>query len=495
MELAVDLPKHLRRQQTMKIGNSMPAPLQLTVLSESEMGQIHWAALEVLRRTGVEFQHQGALDVLKEAGALVSDGNRVRFPPAMVEDAISSGPSRIVMCDRDGDAAMFLEGTRSYFGSGSDTLNILDPQTGEHRRFRRSDLVDAYRLCDALPNIDFVMSIGIPSDVDVQLQYDTQLAMMLEHTRKPIVFVTNDGASCQRAIDMAAAAAGSHEALAERPQILLYSEPSSPLTQSETALEKLMLMASYRLPILHSPAVLMGATGPVTLAGGLVQAVAEVLSGLVLHQLTRRGAPFAFGAAVPQLDMRAMVASYVSPEFQLNNIAMAQLGRWYGMPTWGTAGCSDSQVVDEQAALEAMLGILIARLSGANLIHDAGYFQSGLSTSFELVVLADELVAMTDQLMRGIEVNDDTMLVAEIDEVGPGGDFIRTKETVSRFRDYWFPSLISRMTRERWLEAGGTTLGERLNIRVKEIISQHRPTPLDPGKRRKIQEILVSAQH
>jgi trimethylamine--corrinoid protein Co-methyltransferase len=411
----------------------------------------------------------------------------------MVEDAVASAPGRIVMCDRDGEPAMFLEGTRSYFGTGSDTLNVLDPRTGEHRRFIQSDLVDAYHLCDALPNIDFVMSMGIPSDVDVPLQYDTQMALMLEHTTKPIIFVTNDGASCQRAIDMAAVVAGGYELLAERPHILLYSEPSSPLTQSESALDKLMLMAKHRLPVLHSPAVLMGGTGPITLAGGLVQAVAEVLSGLVLHQLTRRGAPFAFAAAVSHLDMRAMVASYVSPEFQLTNVAMAQLGRWYGMPTWGTAGCSDSKIIDEQASLEAMLSILMGRLSGVNLIHDAGYFESGLSTSFEMVVLTDELVAMTDHLMKGIEVNDDTLLVDEIDRVGPGGHFMKTEETVQRFRDFWFPSLLSRKTRERWLEAGGTRLGQRLNSKVLETISQHRPKPLDPDKKRKIQEILASA--
>jgi trimethylamine--corrinoid protein Co-methyltransferase len=468
-------------------------PLELTALSDSDIRQIHLAALEVLRRTGVEFQHQGAVDALKEAGAFISDGNLVRFPPAMVEDAVASAPSRIVMCDRDGEPAMFLEGRRSYFGTGSDTLSLLDPRTGEHRRFVKADLIDAYHLCDALPNIDFVMSMGVPSDVDVSLQYDTQLAMMLEHSTKPIVFVTNDGASCRRAIDMAAVAAGGHAPLAERPQILLYSEPTSPLMQSETALEKLMLMAEYRLPVLHSPAVLMGGTGPITLAGGLVQAVAEVLSGLVLHQLTQRGAPFAFGAAVPHLDMGAMVASYVSPEFQLTNTAMAQLGRWYGMPTWGTAGCSDSKLADEQAALEAMLSHLMARLSGANLIHDAGYLESGLSMSFEMLVLVDELVGMTDRLMQGIEVSDDTVLVDEIDRVGPGGDYMKTKETVKRFREYWFPSLISRKTRDKWEEAGGTTLGQRLNARVREILAEHQPKALAPDKKAKIYEIAKLA--
>jgi trimethylamine--corrinoid protein Co-methyltransferase len=480
----------------MKSGDYAGLPLlDLAVLTESQIQELHLAALGVLRRTGVEFLHRGAVELLREAGAFVYDGNLVKFPAAMVEDAIASAPSRIVMCDRDGEAAMYLEGTRVYFGTGSDCLNIIDPETGEHRRFTEADLIDGYRLVDALPNIDFVMSMGIPSDVEVSLQYDTQMALMLEYTAKPKVFVTNDGASCQRAIDMAAALAGGYEALAERPHILLYSEPSSPLQQSETAVEKLLLMAEYALPVLHAPAVLAGATAPITMAGSLVQGLAEALSGLVLHQLKKRGAPFAFGAAMAHLDMRAIQSPYVAPEAQLGNVAMAQIGRWYGMPTWGFAGCSDSKVLDEQAAVEALFAVLVAQLSGTNLAHDVGYLESGLTTSFEMVVLSDELIAMTDQLMKGIEVSKDTLLVEEIDRVGPGGHYMKTAETVKRFRDYWFPGLLSRKTRERWLEAGGLTLGQRLSERVKEITAEHEPQPLARDKKRKIEEILKTAGH
>ena len=224
---------------------------QFAVLSDTQLQDLHLAALEVLRRTGIRFYHQEALDLLKEAGAFISDGNLVRFPAQMVEDAVASPPSRIVMCDRDGEPAMFLEGTRVYFGTGSDCLNFLDPETGEHRKFTQADLINGYRLCDALPNIHFVMSLGIPSDVDLDLLYDVQMALMLEHTPKPIVFVTNDRASCQRAIDMAAAVAGGYEALVEQQHILLYSEPSSPLQQSETAVDKLLLMAEHQLPVVH----------------------------------------------------------------------------------------------------------------------------------------------------------------------------------------------------------------------------------------------------
>jgi trimethylamine--corrinoid protein Co-methyltransferase len=305
--------------------------------------------------------------------------------------------------------------------------------------------------------------------------------------------VTNDRASCQRAIDMAAAVAGGYEALREQQHILLYSEPSSPFQQSETAVDKLLLMAEYELPVVHSPGPQMGATAPITMAGGLVMSLAEIFSSLVVHQLKRRGAPFVFGAGLHHMDMGSAQICYASPEFQLTKAAVAELGRWYGIPTWGYASCSDAKVMDEQAAVEATLAVLMAKLSGGNLIHDVGYMESGLTTSFEMIVLNDELVAMTDHLMKGIEVSDDTLMVEELDRVGPGGHFMDTKETLKRFRDFWFPGLLDRRTRLPWLEAGGTTLGQRLTARVLEIIKEHQPRPLDPDKKQKVQEILAQA--
>jgi trimethylamine--corrinoid protein Co-methyltransferase len=431
--------------------------------------------------------------MLKGAGAFVSDGNLVRFPARLVEDAVASTPGRIIMCDRDGEPAVFLEGSKVSFGTGSDCLNFLDPETGEHRRFTKADIVDGYRLCDALSNIHFVMSIGIPDDVDPAWTYDVQMALMLEHTIKPIVFVTNDRASCKRAIDMAAAVAGGHSALVEQQHILLYSEPSSPLQQSETAVDKLVLMAENELPIVHSPAPLMGGTGPITMASGLVLALAEILSALVVHQSVRPGAPFVFGAGLHHMDMRAAQICYGSPEFQLTKAAIAQLGQWYGLPTWGYAGCTDAKVMDEQAALEALLSVVMAKFSGANLIHDVGYMESGLTGSYEMIVLTDELIALADNLMKGIEVSDETMMLDEIHAAGPGGHFMDTKQTLARFRDFWYPDLLDRGRREQWLEEGGTSLNQRLNARVTEIVKEHRPKPLDPSRKSELEEILAQA--
>jgi len=467
---------------------------QFAVLSETEKKDIHLAALEVLRRTGIRFHHAGALELLKNAGAFISDGNLVKFPARLIKQALASAPSRVIMCDRNGQPAVYLEERKVNFGTGSDCLNLLDPRTGEHRPFVEADLVDAYHLCDALPNIHFVMSVGIPSDVDPTLAYDVQMVHMLEDTIKPLVIVTNDYASCKRAIDMAAVVAGGYEALREQQHILLYSEPSSPLQQSDTAIDKLLLMAEYELPVVHSPGPQMGAVAPITMAGGLVMSLAEILSSLVVHQLKRPGAPFIFGAGIHHMDMSAMQICYASPEFQLTKAAVAEMGRWYGLPTWGYAGCSDSKVFDEQAAVEATLSVMMAKLTGANLIHDVGYMESGLTTSFEMIALTDELVGMTNHLIKGIEVTEETLLVDEIDRVGPGGNYLDSKVTLNHYRDYWFPTLLDRKRRQQWLGKGGLTMGQRLNAKVLKIINEYQPQPLEAEKSQKLRDILATAK-
>ena len=159
----------------------------------------------------------------------------------------------------------------------------------------------------------------------------------------------------------------------------------------------------------------------------------------------------------------------------------------------GDVFATDAKVLDEQAAVEALLSVMMAKFSGANLIHDVGYVESGLTGSYEMIVLTDELVALTDAMMKGIEVSDETLMLDEIDRVGPGGHFMDTEETLSRFRDFWYPGLLDRGRREQWLDSGATTLGQRLSARVKEIVAEHRPQPLDPEVKQKVQEVVARA--
>ena len=267
---------------------------RLGMLDQAQCQAIHLASLEILRRTGTRVHCEAALALLRETDAVITDGNLVRFPPGLVEWALAQVPPRVTLCRRGSDQGVVpLQGRVVNFGPGSDCPNYLDPRTGEHRPFKVADVIDAIHVVDALPEMDFCMSMGIPSDLGGQCQgslskgevlslskgevlslskgkgspYRHQFALMLAHTAKPLVFVCDDLADCQAIVAMATAAAGGREALRLNPTLLLYSEPSTPLQHSQTATEKLLYMAEQGLPIVHSPAPMMGGTAPVTLAG------------------------------------------------------------------------------------------------------------------------------------------------------------------------------------------------------------------------------------
>jgi trimethylamine--corrinoid protein Co-methyltransferase len=465
---------------------------RLEMFNREQCETIHWASLEILRRTGVRVYHEEALNLLRQTDAVITDGNLVRFPPGLVEWALAQAPSRIVLCRRGSDEVVArLEGREVNFGPGSDCPNYLDPRTGEHRRFTVADVVDAIHVVDALPELAFCMSMGIPSDLRIASPYRQQFALMMEHTTKPIVFVGNDRADCEGIVAMAMAATGGVEALRLNPTLLLYSEPSTPLKHTETATGKLLYMAEQRLPIVHSPAPMMGGTGPVTLAGGMVLGNAEVLSSLVMHQLKSPGAPFVYSVQVHHMDMKTTISVYGAPEYQLARVLMAEMGRFYGLPTWGNAGMSDSCAMDEQAAADAAFSVLVALLTGTNLVHDVGYLEAGLTTSPEMIVLTAEIISMMQEFMAGVRLDRASLALEVIHQVGPGGDFLTSRHTLKHFRELWQPTLMSRQRLDNWVKEGSKRLGERLREKTVAIIEGHKAEPLPDSVREEIVYILT----
>jgi trimethylamine--corrinoid protein Co-methyltransferase len=313
---------------------------------------------------------------------------------------------------------------------------------------------------------------------------------MLEHTVKPIVFVCDDRADCQAIVGMAASAAGGMDQIRFNPTLLLYSEPSTPLQHSETATGKLLYMAEQALPIVHSPAPMMGGTAPVTLAGGLALGNAEVLSSLVMHQLQHPGAPFVYGQGLHHMDMKTTISVYGAPEFELARVLVAEIGRFYGLPTWGYAGHSDSCVMDEQAAADAAYSVLVALLTGTNLVHDIGYLEAGLTTSPEMIVFTAETISMMRHFVQGVSLDAESLALDVIHQVGPGGDFLTANHTLKHFREQWQPALFSRQRMDDWVAAGRQRLGERLRERTVSIIEGHEPEPLPDHVREEVARIL-----
>jgi trimethylamine--corrinoid protein Co-methyltransferase len=440
----------------------------------------------------VRVHHDGALEYLRETDALISDENLVRFPPGLVTWALAQAPSRVALCRRgSGEVVAPLEGSEVNFGTGSDCPNYLDPRSGEHRPFTTDDVVGAIRLVDALPELNFCMSMGIPRNLEAANVYRQQFALMVKHTTKPIVFVCDDRADCEAIAAMAAAAAGGMEHLRLNPTLLLYSEPTTPLQHSKTATDKLLYMAEASLPIVHSPAPMMGGTAPISLGGGLALGNAEVLSSLVMHQLKHPGAPFVYGQGLHHMDMKTTISVYGAPEFQLARVLVAEMGRFYGLPTWGYAGHSDACTVDEQAAIDAAFSVLVALLTRTNLVHDVGYLEAGLTTSPEMIVLTAEVISMMQRFTEGVNLDAESLALDVIHQVGPGGDFLTANHTLSRFRNLWQPTLMSRQRMADWVNDGSKRYGERLKERTIAIMDEHEPEPLPDNVKEEIDYVLT----
>jgi trimethylamine---corrinoid protein Co-methyltransferase len=469
-------------------------PSGYRMLTQAQLEEIHLASLEILRRTGVRVHEAESLALLREAGCIMSDGNLVRFPPAVVENAITSAPSRIVMCNRTGEPRMYLEGHRVNFGTGSDLPNTIDLETGERRPSLLSDVRNASRLADWLPNLDFVMSMALPSDVPMQTSDRRSFLAMTENTVKPLVFTAWDEVGLADIISMAEVIVGGPNQLMLNPFLLAYLEPTSPLQHTEVVLRKVLMMADHGLPFVYAPGPVDGGTSPVTPAGSLALANAEVLSGITIAQLRRPGTPVVWGSGSGPLDMRTLVATYSSPEFMLHCMAMAEMAHYYyHKPVWGFAGCSDSKLPDIQAGIESCLWILWMALSGANLVHDTGYIESGLTASYEMMVVCDEMISFVRRLMSGIEITPETLALDVIDKVGPGGSYLSSPHTKQNFRKVWYPRVLDRHNYNGWMQAGQPTAIKTAHELARDAIANHHPAPLSPSTRETLNAIIAEA--
>jgi len=461
------------------------------MLSDEQVRAIHYATLEILSQTGVEMQDPQGRELLLEAGARESNA-RIKIPENLVTDAIANTPSRIPMHDRLGNLTMPLELGKVFCGSGSDTTFTLDVETGERRLATAQDVENIARLCDALDNIDFVMSMGNPSDVPPDDLYIHEFISMIRGSIKPNIYTAKNRADMEDIYRIAAAVAGSEQALREKPFFLLYAEPISPLLFPEESLQKLIFCAEKGVPAAYPPSPNTGGGGPITLAGALALGNAECLVGLIITQLIRPGTPFLYGMNTAAMDMKSAIVSYGSPEWPLGMMAQMDLARYYNLPAWSAGGASDSKVVDTQAGIEMTFSIITNFLARATLIHDVGYIEYGSTSSMEALVIADEIIREARFLSGGLDINPTTLALDAIARIRPGGGFLADDHTLDNFRtSQWIPRMIDRSRYDSWHAAGSKDMYTRANERAREILAEHQVTPLSEAAEAAIAEILA----
>lgn len=443
------------------------------ILSEADMRGIYDAAVTIAESAGMRIEYPEALDLLREVGCEVVD-ETVRIPGRLIEEARRTVPPRVLVFNRSGDIAMELGGYNSYFGTGSDLMYTWDLDDKSLRPTRLDDVARAARLCDALPNIDFVMSCAHPHDVTARESYLRSFQAMITNTLKPVVVTAEGVDDLEIMWRIASTLRGSAESLGTKPYVIVYTEPVSPLQHGYDALAKLMFSARNRIPVAYIPAPLAGGTGPITLAGLLAQGLAEYFVGMVIHQLVSPGAPLIFGVCPLVLDLESSQASYSAIEFTVGHTAQAEIARWLDVPNWGYGGVTDSHSLDSQAGLQLAEITLLDMLAGSNLNHDVGYQGFGLCASLEQVVVVNEFISMNRRLLNGIRVDNDTLAIDAISQVGPGGEFVSHRHTRRHCREaQWRPSLTSRDSRESWEREGCPDLRERARQKARDLLASH----------------------
>ena len=461
----------------------------LRILTEDQIFEIKRAAFDIMFSVGFKVLHKGAREMLKKAGAVV-EGELVRVPEYIVKQCLATAPKGFTLYDRNGNRALEIEGRKSYYGTSTGSPRFKDARTGEIHPTRVEDIGIGARVADACENIDWVMPMGSCQDVPSIAADVYEFEAVVTNTTKPIVFIGYSGRGTELVLEMAAEVAGGMDKLRQKPFLALYPEPISPLVQPDETVDRIFAAADHFIPQVPGPAVQMGATGPVTMAGVVTLITAESLMCLTLAQLRQPGCPVCLSGNVQILNMASGVFGVGYPEMSLGISAQAEVAQSFGLPTWGYAGCTDAKSVDAQAGLESGFSIITQALSGLNLIHDVGYLDQAMVCSPAQLVLGNEAVGMARKFMKGIRVDADTIARQVIEDIGPGGHYLAHKHTLEHCRDaVWNSRLLCREPYEIWQQKGEKTMEQRVQERLHDILDNHKVPPLDDKVLQRIREI------
>lgn len=445
--------------------------IQFNILSEEMKEKIDEGALTILETIGMRISGERILKKFAERGLVPNKDGLICIPRALVAWALEKVPKEITLYGMDGKSRMKIDRSNPvYFGTHNDMAEILDYKTNKARPMKSADIELMCKVASNCENIDFVLSVGLASDISPKIQSQMCFIESCKYMEKTINFSTNDVGALQEIIDIAAELAGGHDKLAEKPFIFNYCEPIPPLTHPFESTEKLYISAENGIPVVYMPYCMMGGTAPLDRPTTLAQCFSEILAGVVISQLVREGAPFIAGSMPSVMDMKTTIASYAAPEFHLMVAASSEMADYYGLPFYGTAACSDVRVMDLQSAGEISYQILSTLLSKANIIHDVGLHDHCINVSPAAVIFANELINAYKSYVRGVTGDVDLELIRG---VGPGGHHMSEDNTYMRFREVWYPDIYTRR-RENLNESD---IMDRIVSRIDAIMAEN------PGSR------------
>jgi trimethylamine---corrinoid protein Co-methyltransferase len=468
------------------------SPVEL--LSADELESIHRAALTVLKEIGIDFLHDGARQILKDAGADVDPGSkRVRFDPSLVESHIGLAPREFVLHARNPQRSLAIGGRHVAFGSVASAPNASDRAHGR-RPGAIADYRNFIRLGQAFDSIHFWGGYPVePVDIHPSVRHLEALTDMLTLSDKPPHAYSLGRERILDAIEMVRIARGvDGETLEREPSLFTVINSSSPLRLDAPMLEGLIQMARRNQVVVLTPFTLAGAMAPITLAGALAQQHAEALAGLVMTQVVRPAAPFIYGGFTSNVDMRSGAPAFGTPEYMKTAIVGGQLARRLGLP-YRSSNANAANALDAQSAYESVFSLWGAIMGGVNfLMHGAGWMEGGLQASFEKMAIDADLLAMVAEFLRPLSVQDADLALDAMREVGPGGHFFGAEHTQSRYRSAFFAPMISDWRNfESWREAGSPTAADAAERIVAERLRDYAPPPFETERREALEAFVA----
>jgi trimethylamine--corrinoid protein Co-methyltransferase len=447
-------------------------------LTEAQVLQINEAALTALEEIGLADAPQSGVDLMVGVGAVLGPDDRLRFPRAVVEEALAKAARGITLAARDPKHDLHLVGTNVHYGTAGAAVHIVDAETNSYRECTAQDLHDAARIVQALDNVHFFQRPMVCRDVPDNLQMDLNTIYgAVCGTTKHIGTSFSDPSHVGPCMDLIHLVAGGEDAWRARPFIsnsnCFVVPPMKFATESCETMEHCIRAG---MPVLLLSAGMAGATAPSTIAGAVVQAVAECLAGLVYVNALSPGFPAIFGTWPFGLDLRTGAMCLGSGEQALLSAACAQMHQFYGLPGGAAGGASDSKMPDMQAGWEQMCSNVMAGLSGLNMVYEAaGMHASLLGFCLDSLVLSDDLIGQAQRCVRGIEVNDATLALDQMAEVclGGNGHYLGTDKTLALMEtDFVYPRLGNRMSPKEWEEYGKPDLLVNAAVRRRAILAE-----------------------
>lgn len=449
------------------------------LLSVKQAQQIDAAGREILTRVGFRVLDEKLRRRLKRSGIRIDAGKQRAFmPDAWLEARLSEAPSRFMLYGRGKGRDLSLGSGQLYFGNGGRVFQLFDTATASMRPTVLQDIAQAACLVDQLEHLHFFIIPCQAYDIPAEHYHLNDFFQAFNNTEKHVMGGCDSVQGARQMHALASLIAGDEKALRSRPFVSVITNPISPLTIDSVALQIIEFCAGKGLPVTCAPAPMAGATAPTTLAGTLAQMHAEALAGVALVQFLQPGAPVLYGAVPSVMDLRKMNLAIGSVETAMLNAAAVALAHLHGLPIYASAGLTDTKVPDIQAGGEKMLSNLLVAQAGADFIHlAAGMLDSGNAISYEQFIIDDELIGMIYRLLRGIDVNADTLALDCIESVGPGGNFVLEDHTVDHMLEqHFYPQHCVRMPFDVWTREGEPTLVSHARDHVRLLLAQRRTT-------------------